>query len=127
MHTLLKRVMQTRYGQDGNCFSACLASLLDCDLEAVDFSCLRLPEGMWFEKACEVLAPFGCTLIHINNIHGLSMPFSLCYIATGMTSRGFKHSVISRNWGMIHDPHPSNDGIDNLEYINFIVKDVRFT
>lgn len=38
------------------------------------------------------------------------------YIASGPANRGVKHSVIYSGGKMIHDPHPSGEGIKFVEW-----------
>jgi hypothetical protein len=40
------------------------------------------------------------------------------YIATGKSFRGdFHHAIIMNGNDMVHDPHPSNLGIENFQHI----------
>ena len=45
----MKPVMQTRVGEEGNCLSACIASLLEVPIEEIDLSCALNPDT-WFEQ-----------------------------------------------------------------------------
>jgi hypothetical protein len=38
------------------------------------------------------------------------------YTASGTSSRGVKHIVVFQNGKMIHDPHPSNEGLITIDY-----------
>lgn len=45
-----------------------------------------------------------------------------CYIMEGISSRGVGHVVIGQNGKMIHDPHPSNEGLVKEEYWKYLRK-----
>lgn len=52
----MKPVYQTRYGNEGNCLAACIASILEVPLVSVDFTA---SEGTWLDKCQEKLKPLG--------------------------------------------------------------------
>ena len=33
----MKPIHQTKFGKEGNCFAACIASVLDCEIDSVPF------------------------------------------------------------------------------------------
>lgn len=37
------------------------------------------------------------------------------YLASGLSSRGCLHMVVYRGGELVHDPHPSNEGIESVE------------
>lgn len=44
------------------------------------------------------------------------------YIASGISSRGVGHVVIYKGGKMIHDPHPSNEGLVKIDYFFYLRK-----
>lgn len=44
------------------------------------------------------------------------------YSASGNSSRGCKHIVLFMNGEMIHDPHPSNEGLLSIDYYQVYTK-----
>lgn len=44
------------------------------------------------------------------------------YTATGPSSRGVIHIVVYKDGQMIHDPHPSNEGLVSVNYYNVYKK-----
>jgi hypothetical protein len=104
-------VDQTKFGvREGNCFAACVASLLD--LTIVDVPHL-MAEERWFEASLDWLEPRGFWAICLRTqerdqretIRGL-------YVLSGRSPRGdFLHSVVARGDTIEHDPHPSRAGL----------------
>ena len=110
---------QTRFGgldappdEQGNCFSASIATIFDIDLDDVP---MFVDNDTWFEEfqvwAEEHLGHrplvFEFTEWNVHCFHG-------CLVeAGGKSPRGdFDHSVVWRvGEGMVFDPHPSDDGL----------------
>lgn len=43
------------------------------------------------------------------------------YMASGMSSRGVQHVVIYMNGKLLHDPHPSNEGLLKVDYYTYLI------
>ena len=43
------------------------------------------------------------------------------YLASGPSARGCKHMVVYRDGQLLHDPHPSNDGILSVDQVWLLV------
>jgi hypothetical protein len=132
----MKPLTQTIFGDKvGNCFPACIASLLEVPLEslAIDPS-----EEHWLETTQIALKPHGLFYLEIRldvavNYPTYAMEDRLC-VMTGKSPRGdFWHSMVGRIghnhkdntviYERVHDPHPSGDGIEgNPKAIGFLVK-----
>lgn len=102
---------------NGNCFAACLASLLDLPLWMVPpfEEMFGRGDGQWRERAERWLARFfGLKLVRTegHEIHALPE----FYIANGMSARGVYHSVIYRRGDLAHDPHPMKSGIESVNW-----------
>lgn len=100
---------------NGNCFTTCLASLLDLPLWMVppfeqmfgrDDRRLRIEQ--WLERF------FHTTLVRRSDHEPKELP--LFYIASGRAARGVYHSVIYSNGSLVHDPHYSDGGIASVEW-----------
>lgn len=114
----MKPVMQTRFGRDGNCFAACVASIFDLDLDQVpDFA---VKEGIWWEQLCEWSRSQGFVPLMVKAPFG----FGFSCIASGISKRGLLHAVVWEKGKMIHDPHPDNTGIEGVnEFLVFVPTD----
>lgn len=104
----------------GNCFSACVATLLELELDDVPYFMGDEPPDQpseWFERFAGWLARFGfyplyCALGGDNRWrpHGL-------HILSGLSPRAaelgetWQHCVVARGTEIIHDPHPSRAGV----------------
>lgn len=116
----MKPVKQTKLhqedaGHNGNCYAACLASMLDLPLWMVP--AFEEMAGTWRARTDEWLGRcFGLRLAERGpEIDPASLPEF--YIANGPSPRGVKHSVIYSKGHLAHDPHPSNAGIASVEWI----------
>jgi len=97
----------------GNCFPACVASLLGLSLDEVPFFSMKSQKAQLGE-ANKWLKPRGLVLMYIRNNRRHQHPRGTdYYIIKGLSPR-FKnayHTVIGRNNKIVHDPHPDNTGI----------------
>ena len=139
----MKRVYQTRFGgpkhpveEQGDCFAACVASLLELSLSEVDkyLDGLATPgavkTGWWqaFVTWCgeRDLVPLYYALsdAHSNftpDQYAYGEP-GLRYIACGLSPRGLEHAVVYRDGKLDHDPHPDGGGILSMNAYVILVK-----
>jgi hypothetical protein len=112
----------------GNCFQACLASLLNLSLEEVpDTRSMR--DGSWFPPVWYLLIKHGYTYQgtcskpeELEKYKGLD---GYC-IAYGKSHRpwvNLGHCCIYHNGQMVHDPHPDNNGLLTVEGFYMIERD----
>jgi len=139
-------VDQTVFGvPGGNCFSACVATILECDLTEVPYF-MGGPEewerdgGKWWERFQAWLEPRGlaadyyqpgknCARKHRPNfphLLGGRSPRDLLTdeekLALGIVmpaGEDLLHSVVAVGHEVVHDPHPSRAGL--LDHRDFIV------
>lgn len=105
----MKPVDQTRFGVgEGNCFSACVASLLEIDLDDVPFF---MGADNWDEALLEWCDGRG---VVVDFSTEFPAPEGACCIVGGRSPRHSEtgHAVIMRDGALVHDPHPSRTGID---------------
>lgn len=128
----MKPVHQNVFGKNrGNCMSACLASLLELNVD--DVPCfMRDYKSKWYEEVQKWLGQRGLMLLRIlmpvdakGDARGFvssedyrfqALPECLCMI-TGKSPRGeFLHTVVGRikngyDYQLEHDPYPNGPGI----------------
>ena len=112
---------QTIFGDSkGNCFSACVASLLNVSLDEVPNFCADYAANEWWDKFR--------TWLHERQYEAIFFEFKgwedgwksmfeeadgLLWISSGKSPRGdFLHAVISKGPNVFFDPHPDNGGLD---------------
>lgn len=116
----MKPVMQDKlYSPEGigngNCFPACLASLLEIPLWMVPPFDQMFGRRDWDERRDDwVERMFGLRLIQWGGHVVADLPEF--YIANGRSPRGVMHSVIYSRGVLAHDPHPIGGGIAAVEY-----------
>jgi len=132
----MKPIKQTIFGEGkGNCLSACIASILELKIEEVPV----FISSDWWNDLQKWLQSKGYFAIDIEakNKEGYcnfyEVPKGLYVILTGDSPRGdFLHCVVGiidyDNNKMIanyiHDPHPDNSFLKNIQRIKFIVKPI---
>jgi hypothetical protein len=102
----------------GNCFSACIATLLEIPLERVPYFMGDFQErpDAWWDRFLAWLLPHGLYAINIacppdGEWHPLGE-----YILNAGSPRGdWDHSVVAVGRKIVHDPHPSRAGLVRLE------------
>lgn len=114
----MRAVDQTVFGfPGGNCFSACVASLLEIPLDEVPYfmgESLGLDGGAWWERFGEWLKPRGFYAMCFE-LKNEWRPQGLC-ILSGKSPRELAnphalHSVVADGDRVVHDPHPSRAGV----------------
>ena len=119
------KVYQTRFGgmdapkkEQGNCFQACVASLLEIPLESA-FDCTRHGEHIdglpvekqsWYISFNEWLAKFGLASIYLPHYPVQLTEIDDYYIVVvkSTTLKHRNHCVIIRNGKLAHDPNPKS-------------------
>jgi len=128
----MKPIYQTRFAgpdapvaEQGNCFAACLASILECSLEEVDVLFDESGSEYWldvFQKRLSdrgfpykmlMMAPTNWTVHHLRGVP---------YIAGGPSPRGdWLHSCVYLNGELLHDPVRDGGGLVNGEVRDIVV------
>lgn len=144
-------VCQTRFGNDsdapGNCFSACVASILECSLEDLPDEIAIIaqlkqeyasvwenwpPRFKWgkswmrlWEQTQAIVRQRGLTMVEVKGPFPSEIPVDVYCIISGQSPRGLEHSCVGRGLKIIHDPHPSEAGVseDDRSYIFFVCLD----
>lgn len=111
-------VGQTTFGHPGgNCFSACVASLLELPIDDVPY--FMAGDGAeWFDRLAEWLKPRG--LYPLLFKWSADWPKTGFGILGGKSSRG-DHAVVGYGREVVHDPHPSREGLLAIEDVTILV------
>lgn len=125
----MKPVKQTRFGKDGNCFNACIATLLEVPLEQVD---VIWNEENWLKQLDEILHPLGYCFVEwsFKNPDTSWIWMGTCYmLACGDGPRGLKHAVVVRHYidennnhcVVNHfDPHPEELFLKTIDLVGVL-------
>jgi hypothetical protein len=132
-------VIQTRLSTPdkpayGNCFTACIASILELPIEQVPNF---IDYGRdWFIPFLQFIEDAGYTYDGTYYIKNRRTPEELerfhrtfegvdgYYIVGGGSPRGFSlgHAVVYKGGELVHDPHPDGGGVTELWWVYMIVK-----
>lgn len=127
-------IEQTRFGgptapteERGNCFAACLASILGCELDVVDAPFDEEDKAAYWLDAFQqrvILAGLPYRLL-ILKATGDVLRFlgDTLYIAGGPSPRGdYRHSCVYRGGELVHDPYPSGEvGFKDQQVVDIVV------
>lgn len=113
----MKEIRQTKFGAEGNCFTACLASMLDLEIDKVpDFANMVERKGQnWFNRVQGWLyrRNIECLFIVTESPEVTFKGIYCIEIGDCERSTVATHAVILKN-GLFHfDPHPSKAGLLN--------------
>lgn len=107
-------VSQTRFGREGNCLAACVATILGVPLETVDMSAATDCE--WFATLNAKLSPLGWHVLTCDATDTAALPPDAIHIRAGIGPRGGMHAVVYEGSTLVHDPHPDGGGINSTDY-----------
>lgn len=133
-----KVVVQNSKGEmvvRGNCFAACIASLLELPISEVPNveTLYGIDDTFYYEVLWRWLGHLGYELStdsRFRCFHGDESKSEFkeqlkdkFYLVSGKSPRGVQHIVIYKNGQLVHDPHPTKEGLltedffENLEKI----------
>lgn len=115
----MKPVDQTTFGvPGGNCFSACVASLLELPIEDVPHFG---SDETWWATFQAWLKPrdLYAVLFKIGSDEQRPPGF---HVVSGRSPRhDALHAVVGRGAEIVHDPHPSRDGLASIDDVVILV------
>jgi hypothetical protein len=116
-------VEQTRVGSGvGNCFAACLASILEIPVEDIpDF----LNDGDEFlDQLAWFLFPYGLVYVQVEPddpiVNRMFMVGQMWHTIEGVSPRGGLHACVGCNGQIVHDPHPGGNGLVKVELFGLL-------
>jgi hypothetical protein len=105
----------------GNCQSAAMASVLDLPIaEVIDTTSDEVRDNGFWKPISDWLKARGMKMVNVNPSNPLLVgAYSIGY---GKSPRGnFNHAVVCKNGVMVFDPHPSDDGVVELNNHDIIM------
>lgn len=121
---------QTQQGRRGNCFAACLASIMEMPLKGdLDFACADYPNWLWIKHTAKVLATYNYYFGHIELSitdtmygRGIDIGAGICIAhgPSGDASRPWRHATVYQHKRLAHDPMPWGTGIKYVSAVSFV-------
>ena len=101
---------------NGNCMAACLASILELEIEDMpNYHGLH-----WFQAWQEFLLGHGYQLVIMEIIEGVA-PKGY-HLISGKSVRGdWNHVVVGRDGVLVHDPNPDTNGLEKQVWWEVLV------
>ena len=121
----MKPVFQTIYGDGvGNCFPACIASVLEIDLEGIPNFC-TVYKSRWQGELNKWLHQFGLGSLTVAfQDDFIPIQKGWCLAAGPCGPEGVMHSVVMKDMKMVHNPHEGWGELDEIvDYTFFVVLD----
>ena len=116
----MRPVMQTKFGMEGNCLAACVASIFEISIDEFP----ELVEGPdWYTQFTNFMVErFGVQPVDLHHGEGYidNAPRGY-YIANGPAARGLEHSVVGYGNRLIHDPHPDGGFLNRVRSRTFFI------
>ena len=111
---------QTDFGDVGNCFSACLASVFDIEINEVPnfYNVAGNDPAAWWGAVRDWLRDRGFGVMSIQA--DLIDQFEGLFIVGGESERGIEHAVLYQNGKIIFDPHPSDVGVKKVTSVDLL-------
>ena len=117
-------VTQTLFGRDGNCYAACLSSILEIPIERGTGT-----HGGHLDAVNRFLATRNLAIVRVPYRAEAweKMNRGAWCVLAGRSPRGdFLHAVVGRDGRIVFDPHPSRSGIATLASVDLFVARPRF-
>ena len=122
-----KFVKQTRFFEPGNknggnCAEAAVASILGITLiDVPDFRINGADAEAYWSTFKRFIRSYGYYPYMVPTNKGSQLTLPVMYLASGPSSRGCKHMVVMQVGNLLHDPHPSNEGILSIDVIHILI------
>ncbi len=121
----MKPVMQTKFGDNGNCWAACLASLLEFDITDVPDLFTHAEDIEWKANTNAWLARYGFGCLEFSSLSPddyKALNLATYHIIIGPSPRQEgSHAVIGRAGRIVHDPHPDGTGLLNGAWLHTVL------
>ncbi len=133
--SILIPIDQSRFGKAGDCWAACIASILERPIE--DFDLFHELYRAWGEQIStpgakipwEVRSAYPLELVRVTGhaVVRVDSAIERCAptgysIANGPGSRGADHSCVAFDGRVVHDPHPSRAGLIDITSYEILVR-----
>lgn len=122
----MKLIYQDKFGENGNCMSAVIATMLQIELSEVPYFIDGLNSNngktgeenavIFWDRIDEFLSTKNLEIIHYSyDLSWLQENPDCYFIVSGMSPRGRNHATIYKGCEEFHDPHHEGGFVDPSE------------
>jgi hypothetical protein len=114
----MKPVDMARHGAEeyeGDCLMACVASILELDLTTLPVQ-RQTNADYWLHRVEDVALRHGYRAIALANEIPIRPPGYAIACGVSPRSGGQMHAVVALDGDVVHDPHPTRDGIESVTH-----------
>lgn len=123
----MKPQKQTILGTDGNCLSACIATLFAVDIAEVPHFVMP-DDGRWWDRLQSWCRARGVEALSFDMTEVEGGPLAHHWwttagnvIAGGTSPRGYPHACVYADGKLVWDPHPDGTGLAAIENVKIFV------
>lgn len=102
-----------------NCMQCCVSFLLGLPVESVP----QFAEDGGWDRFMQFAAEKGYSAVMLPG----DREFEADYLASGKTERGTSHMVVMNDGKLVHDPHPSNAGLVEIQCVWLFARNATTT
>lgn len=109
----MKPVDQTIFGPiDGNCFAACIASILEVGIDTMPSTTGYKEHSDWWQIWYDYLRPRNMYLVNFAATpEWVPQGYSIAAIRSPRFEDNVLHACVAYDGIIVHDPHPKKDGL----------------
>lgn len=114
----MHKVYQDKFGPNGNCLSAAIASIFDLPLRDVPWFAEHQGPGEWHKPFWEFITLTFDRQPYFHYLHSDKhqdapplVPYNRFHLIGGWSPRGYQHACVGFNGKIVYDPHPDGGGL----------------
>ena len=122
------KINQTIFNKNGNCYSACIASILEIPIKDVPAFSYNNGKSSFINANDWIMTNFNMYLLSsdINNFDKENLQiikkFKIYHLILGLSATyNTYHCCVGLNGDVVHDPHPKQLGLNKISRYEFII------
>lgn len=100
---------------EGDCLQASIASILELEVRELPYVA-EFQKDQWFGIVNDHIRSRGYRLVEFGNEPAVNPPGYAIAIGPSPRTGGILHACVAQNGDVVHDPHPSREGLERITY-----------